>query len=195
MNDKDKKDLLLSVYGNPNIDFMNLLTSKKVFPILEEVREFRNKWKGHGGISSEQEDMNRVTLLEQKLNSLRQEIKDAFVSCKLISPDSGKYRDGIYLFEGKELIGTRTPFNEIQIESTIPLDESKLYLLHDNQNKPIELLPFVKYNQESKACYFYNSIESNDIRFVSFHFEQNSEYTELLDEKFEEVLEILRQEK
>lgn len=195
MNDKDKKEILLSCFGNPSVEFMNFMTSKKVFPILEEVREFRNKWKGHGGISSEQEDSNRVTLLEQKLNSLRQEIKDSFSTCKLISPDSSKYKNGVFHFKVRELTGNRTPFNETEIESLIPLDENKLYLTHENQNKPIELLPFIKYNHESKACYFYSSIESSDIRFVSFHFEKDSVYTELLDEKFEEVLQILRQEK
>ena len=194
LNEKDNKDIVLSLFGNPSAEFLEFITNKKVITILEEVREYRNKWKGHGGVSSNQEDLNRVTLLEQKLNNLRQEIKDAFANCKLIVAESSKYKNGIFLYKTKELVGIRTPFNEVEIESLIPLDESKLYFLHENQNKPIELLPFIKYNQESKACYFYNSIESNDIRFVSFHFEQNAEFTETLDEKFEEVLAILRQD-
>jgi hypothetical protein len=194
LNEKENKEIVLSLYGNPSNEFLEFITNKKVITILEEVREYRNKWKGHGGVSSNQEDLNRVTLLEQKLNNLRQEIKDAFANCKLIVAESSKYKNGVFIYKTKELVGIRTPFNEVEIESLIPLDESKLYFLHDNQNKPIELLPFIKYNQESKACYFYNSIESNDIRFVSFHFEQNAEFTEVLDEKFEEVLAILRQD-
>lgn len=194
LNEKENKEIVLSLFGNPSNEFLGFITNKRVITILEEVREYRNKWKGHGGVSSNQEDLNRVTLLEQKLNNLRQEIKDAFSNCKLIVADNSKYKNGVFIYKAKELVGIRTPFNEVEIESLIPLDESKLYLLHENQNKPIELLPFIKYNQESKACYFYNSIESNDIRFVSFHFEQNAEFTEVLDEKFEEVLAILRQE-
>ena len=194
LNEKENKEIVLSLFGNPSNEFIEFITNKKVITILEEVREYRNKWKGHGGISSNQEDLNRVTLLEQKLNNLRQEIKDAFSNCKLIVAENSKYKNGVFIYKTKELVGIRTPFNEVEIESLIPLDNSKLYFLHENQNRPIELLPFIKYNQESKACYFYNSIESNDIRFVSFHFEQNAEFTEVLDEKFEEVLEILRQE-
>ena len=193
LNDKKNKEIVLSLYGNPNNEFLQFITNKKVITILEEVRVYRNKWKGHGGVSSSQEDLNRVTLLEQKLNNLRQVIKDAFANCKLIVADTSKYKNGVFIYKAKELVGIRTPFNEVQIESLIPLDDSKLYFLHENQNKPIELLPFIKYNQESKACYFYNSIESRDIRFVSFHFEQIAELTEVLDEKFEEVLEILKQ--
>ena len=192
LNEKENKEIVLSLFGNPSNEFLDFITNKRVITILEEVREYRNKWKGHGGVSSNQEDLNRVTLLEQKLNNLRQEIKDAFSNCKLIVADNSKYKNGVFIYKAKELVGIRTPFNEVEIESLIPLDESKLYLLHENQNKPIELLPFIKYNQDSKACYFYNSIESNDIRFVSFHFEKNSEFTEVLDDKFEEVLAILR---
>ncbi len=194
LNEEKTREIVLSLFGNPSNDFLEFITNKKVITILEEVREYRNKWKGHGGVTSNQEDLNRVTLLEQKLNNLRQEIKDAFVNCKLIVADSSKYKNGVFIYKTKELVGIRIPFNEVEIESLIPLDENKLYFLHENQNKPIELLPFIKYNQESKACYFYNSIESNDIRFVSFHFEQNAEFTEALDEKFEEVLSILRQD-
>ena len=194
LNEKENKEIVLSLFGNPSNEFLEFITNKRIITILEEVREYRNKWKGHGGVSSNQEDLNRVTLLEQKLNNLHQEIKDAFSNCKLIVADNSKYTNGVFIYKAKELVGIRTPFNEVEIESLIPLDENKLYLLHENQNKPIELLPFIKYNQESKACYFYNSIESNDIRFVSFHFEQNAEFTEVLDEKFEEVLAILRQE-
>lgn len=194
LNEKENKEIVLSLFGAPSSDFLDFITNKKIFTILDDVREYRNKWKGHGGVSSNQEDLNRVTLLEQKLNNLRQEIKDAFANCRIIFAESSKYRNGVFHYKAKELVGNRTPFNEIEIESLIPLDESKLYFLHENQNKPIELLPFIKYNQESKACYFYNSIESNDIRFVSFHFEKNSEFTEALDEKFEEVLKILGQD-
>lgn len=194
LNEKENREIVLSLFGNPSSEFLEFITNKKIITILEEVREYRNKWKGHGGVSNNQEDLNRVTLLEQKLNNLRQEIKDAFANCRLIVAESSKYKNGVFNYKTKELVGIRTPFNEVEIESLIPLDESKLYFLHDNQNKPIELLPFIKYNQESKACYFYNSIESNDIRFVSFHFEQNSEFTEVLDDKFEEVLKILRQD-
>lgn len=194
LNEKDNREIVLSLFGSPSNEFIEFITNKKVITILEEVREYRNKWKAHGGISSNQEDLNRVTLLEQKLNNLRQEIKDAFSNCRLIVADNSKYKNGIFTYKTKELVGTRTPFNEVEIESLIPLDSNKLYFLHQNQNRPIELLPFIKYNQESKACYFYSSIESNDIRFVSFHFEQNAEFIEVLDEKFEEVLEILKQE-
>lgn len=192
LNEKENKDIVLSLFGNPSNEFMEFITSKKNIPILENAREFRNDV-SHKRVKTKDDFKNLLTALEDLLNKLRSEVKDSFNNCKIIVADYGRYKNGIHRYIAKELVGIRIPFNEVEVESLIPLDENKLYFIHKNQDKPIELLPFLKYDQESKACYFYNSIESNDIRFVSFHYEQNAQFTELLDGKFEEVLAILRQ--
>ena len=188
----ESKDYLFEILGRPNNDFLTLLGSKKIVPILESVREYRNDWKGHGGVSSEQDNVNRLILLEQELNNLRQLIQGAFDDCRIVSPSTAKYNKGVFNFKAKELVGNKTPFNEIAVNSLVPLDENKLYLIHQNNDSPIELLPFIKFNQTSKACYFYNSVQTTKVRWVSFHFEQNSEFSEVIDERFEEVLSILK---
>lgn len=190
--EKKDREHLFSVLGRPSNDFMSLLLSKNINPILEKVLAYRNNWKGHGGISNEKDNKNRIIFLEQELNNLRYLIKGAFDECRVVSPSTSKYQEGVFKFKAKELIGNKTPFNEILIDSLIPMDENKLYLFHLGQNKPIELLPFIKFNQESKACYFYNRIETSSVRWVSFHYEQKSEFTEDLDDRFEEVLSILK---
>ena len=190
-NDKDEKDIFFDLLGKPSSEFLNLITSKKIIPILDNVREYRNDWKGHGGVAGEQENINRLTLLEKELNSLRQVIQGAFDDCRLISATTGDYKNGIHNYKAKELVGNKTPFNEIKVISLKPLDKDKLYFVHQNHNEPIELLPFIKFNQESKACYFYNSIKTTNVRWISFHFEQESELYEAVDEKFEELFKIL----
>ncbi len=190
--EKKDREHLFSVLGRPSNDFMSLLLSKNINPILEKVLAYRNNWKGHGGISNEKDNKNRIIFLEQELNNLRYLIKGAFDECRVVSPSTSKYKEGVFKFKAKELIGNKTPFNEILIDSLIPMDENKLYLFHLGQNKPIELLPFIKFNQESKACYFYNRIETSSVRWVSFHYEQKSEFTEDLDDRFEQVLSILK---
>lgn len=190
--EKENREHLFSVLGRPSNDFMTLLLSKNINPILEKVLAYRNNWKGHGGISNEKDNMNRIIFLEQELNNLRQLIKSAFDECRVVSPSTSKYKEGVFEFKAKELVGNKTPFNEIMIDSLIPMEENKLYLFHLGQNKPIELLPFIKFNHESKACYFYNRIETSTVRWVSFHYEQKAEFTEDLDDRFEEVLNILK---
>jgi len=195
LNDKNNKEIVKTLFGNPSQEFFDFITNKGIFNILNEIREYRNKWKGHGGVTGEQENKNRVIILEQKLTELRKIIKDGFLDFRLISAGSSLLEDGVNICKVRELVGTRTPFNETEITSLIQLDIKKLYFITLGSNKPIELLPFLKYNQEDKACYFYSSIETNDIRWISFHYEKNSEINEVLDEKFGEVLNLLNRMK
>lgn len=175
LTSKDKQDICKSLYGNPSTAFLNMLTRKGIVNILLAVAELRNKWKGHGGIANEEENKQRVITLEQQLNELRKFIADGFEESRMLSPTTSSYEGGIFTFNAKELVGARTPFNEISINSLIPLDKKKLYLAHSNQNKPVELLPFIKFVDVSNAIYFYTSIESKNVRWVSYHFEKESE--------------------
>jgi len=177
-NDKDKRDICNSIYGNPSVAFMNMLTSKGIINILNSIADYRNKWKGHGGITSEEVNKQRVTILEQQLNELRTFIADGFEETKVISANKGEFEDGVNTYNAKELVGTKSPFKEIEIKSLIQLDKKKLYLAHTNQNRPVELLPFIKFIEDSNAIYFYTSIESRNVRWVSYHFETAPEITQ-----------------
>ena len=190
--DKDKQDICKSFYGNPNSSFLSMLTSKGIINILNAVCELRNKWKGHGGITSEDENKQRVTTLEQQLNELRKFITDGFEETRMLSPTTSSYEDGVFTFNAKELVGARTPFNEISIKSLIPLDKKKLYLAHSNQNKPVELLPFIKFVEASDAVYFYTSIESRNVRWVSYHFDKDPEITQPADNELFKAFEFLK---
>jgi hypothetical protein len=192
LNEKDSMTRCNEMFGNPEEAFLEFITSKSLINILSDVREYRNKWKGHGGVANEKEHKNRVTILEAKLTELRKLIGDGFSSCKIISANSNTYSNGIYTFNAKELTGNRTPFNEIDIESLIPLDKNKLYIVHSGQNKPIELVPFIKFNQETGACYYYSSMKDSKVRWISFHYEEAAELSEELDDKIEEMLNILK---
>ena len=59
------------------------------------------------------------------------------------------------------------------------MEDEKLYLLHANQQTPVELVPFVRMlaspEQEQNACYFYNRQEGNQVRWVSYHFDNQPE--------------------
>lgn len=192
LSDKEKKDFCKSLYGNPDDAFLNMLTNKGIINILLEVAELRNKWKGHGGISSEEEENQRVTILEQQLNELRKYISDGFEETIIIFPSTSSFEDGIFNYNAKELIGARTPFNETAIKSLIPLDRKKLYLVHANQTKPVELLPFIKYVEASDAIYFYTSIESKDVRWVSYHFEKEAELRQPADNELNKAFDFLK---
>jgi hypothetical protein len=175
LSDNEKKEYCKSLFGNPSETFLSMITSKGIVNVLIEVANLRNKWKGHGGITNEDENNQRVLTLEQQLNEFRKHIADAFEDTRMLSPTTSSFEDGIFTFNAKELIGARTPFNEITIKSLIPLDRKKLYLCNIDQTRPLELLPFIKFVEASDAIYFYTSIESKDVRWVSYHFDKVAE--------------------
>lgn len=192
LGEADKKDYCRSLFGNPSEAFLSMITSKAIGNVLSEVANLRNKWKGHGGITSERENDQRVVTLEQQLNEFRKHIADAFEDTKMLSPTNGSFEKGIFTFNAKELIGARTPFNEITVKSLIPLDKKKLYLTNLEQKKPLELLPFIKFIEASDAIYFYTSIESKDVRWVSYHFDKEAELKQPADNDLFEAFDFLK---
>lgn len=175
LSQSDLKIHCKNLFGNPSDSFLSMITNKGIINILFEVASLRNKWKGHGGITGEDENAQRVLVLEQQLNEFRKIIADSFDDIRILVPTTGVFEEGLFTFNAKELIGARTPFNEISINSLIPLDRKKLYLCNSNQSKPLELLPFIKYIEATEAIYFYTSIESKDVRWISYHFDKESE--------------------
>ena len=192
LSDNDKKEYCKNLFGNPSDAFLSMITSKVIVNVLFEVSNLRNKWKGHGGITSEEENDQRVLTLEQQLNEFRKCIADAFEDTIMLSPLTSSFEDGIFTFTAKELIGARTPFNEITIKSLIPLDRKKLYLSNSQQTKPLELLPFIKFIEASDAIYFYTSIESKDVRWVSYHFDKKAEIKQPADNELFKAFDLLK---
>jgi len=192
LTENDKKEYCKTLFGNPSEAFLSMNTSKGIVNVLFEVANLRNKWKGHGGITCEEENNQRVLTLEQQLNEFRKYIADAFEDTRMLSPSTSSFEDGIFTFNAKELIGARTPFNEITIKSLIPLDRKKLYLSNSQQTKPLELLPFIKFIEASDAIYFYTSIESKDVRWVSYHFDKEAELKQPADNELFKAFDFLK---
>ncbi|RRQ45186.1 N-6 DNA methylase [Chryseobacterium sp. SC28] len=192
LTENDKKEYCKNLFGNPSEAFLSMITSKGIVNVLFEVANLRNKWKGHGGITNEEENNQRVLTLEQQLNEFRKYIADAFEDTRMLSPTTSSFEDGIFTFNAKELIGARTPFNEITIKSLIPLDRKKLYLSNSQQTKPLELLPFIKFIEASDAIYFYTSIESKDVRWVSYHFDKEAELKQPADNELFKAFDFLK---
>jgi len=174
-NHKEKREICKSLFGSPSDSFLDMLTQSGIITILADINERRNEWKGHGGLANKEEEKQRVIILEQSLNELRKFIADGFEETKIISPISGILKRGMHTYSVKELVGARTPFNETHIESSISLDEEKLYLIHSDQCNPVELLPFIKFVESKGAVYFYTSIKSNSVTWVSYHYHSDSQ--------------------
>ena len=177
--DKTKQQRLLELFGKPDHDFLEMLTNKKLFIELDEINKHRNEWKGHGGAANSKEYKRRLTLLESSLTKVRQVIMERWETALLLLPGIAKYSGGIFDYQVKALVGTRTPFKKIMVKTLVAMEDEKLYLLHANQQRPVELLPFIRLigspETEPNACYFYNRQDKDRVRWVSYHFDSNPE--------------------
>lgn len=185
--DKNKKERCLELLGKPDPEFLEMLTNKKLFDFLGRVSKHRNDWKGHGGAVNLREYHNRLIQLESCLSEVRQIVLDRWESTLLLLPGSCDYSEGIYEFQVKVLMGTRTPFKKQTVKTLVPMDKRQLYLIHNDEQKPVELLPFIRFmsspETQQNACYFYNRIkQNNEVRWVSYHFDSEAEIVSLDNE-------------
>lgn len=178
----NEREHIIKLFGNPNIKFLESITSKKLYQILNEGLNYRNKWIGHGPPVNLEGNMTRLRILKNLLSKTQQIISHNFEDTLFIQPVPGSmsYDGGIFNTNVKQVIG-RLPFKDHRIETTHPLKDNTLYMIHSGQYEALELLPFFRImpgpKTEQNACYFYNSFDASnvggEVELVSYHFDQD----------------------
>lgn len=161
-------------------EYLQLFTDKKLFAELKTASEYRNDWKGHGGVVGPEQASKLLELLRINLSAIRECFSDRFEQVQLIRPLSSKYsEDGTYTYQVHSITGRTGTFKELTVETIKPMAENSLYLLKAESFLPIKLLPFIKMLESPKtqqnACYFYNRLEGKEFRWISYHFEKEAE--------------------
>ncbi|MEN1990748.1 hypothetical protein [Paenibacillus hubeiensis] len=194
MGNQDRKEICLKAFRAGRPELINFLSSKKTFEVLKRTAEFRNRWKGHGGIENDQEAKKRLSALESELAALRELMIDTYEGYQIICPENGMRKSGIFHMHVYSLMGTRQIFKRISIQTTLMPDSEKLYLYSEGNPEPLELLPFIKLkfgkSPDENACYFYNSVEKSGFRWISYHFDKEGELVEA-DDVLEQLLDSL----
>lgn len=95
----------------------------------------------------------------------------------------------------KTLVGSKTIFVEKRGDTTIPLDTDFLYLQHHRDLEPVRLLPVSRMRESPRtpqnACYFFSRVNSDGVRWVSYHFEMDADITTPGERFRNEVLSLL----
>ena len=88
-------------------------------------------------------------------------------------------KSGIFDYKVEKVMGSRTPFPTVNVEMTEAMEDGHLHLWSPDENRALKLLPLVKVmpspRTEENACYFYNRQQKDGIRFLSYHFDTDSE--------------------
>lgn len=177
--DNSKRQQLFRALGGANDEFIKMITSKDLFQILRDASKIRND-RGHEGIHTKQEDDRHLAELSSKLTALRSIISLNYERLMLFDVvRSMDYKDGVFDYLVRELRGTRTRFIEVNKEITHPLEKGKLYYTYDGEKRAIELLPFLSFGDEptgtESACYFFNRVDGENVKYVSYHFKEGPE--------------------
>jgi len=164
-------------------ELLNFIFDKRLYNILDMCNLYRNKWKGHTGITSDTIIHDRLVLGQKELTSLRKIIGDKFNGILIFLPESDlKIIEGILNQNVQILMGSRLISKRERIQTLKHLDTRLIYMLQKNSPNPLELKPFFQImpspKEEKIACYFYNSIEDDGVQWKSFHFKDPAELTE-----------------
>ena len=159
-----------------------MLTSSDLVSILQKANSLRNAWVGHTGIVSAGTEQEREGALLELLSHLRASYGSSWDGFDLILPGESRFRQGVFYYSAKRVMGRSTPFEERQLEAEHQLEDNRLHLIAAGERRLLQLLPFVVVGASpdaaQNACYFYNRQSGEDLRYVSYHFEQQAERLE-----------------
>jgi hypothetical protein len=104
---------------------------------------------------------------------------DMWVDTELIHALHCRPRSGIFENEVAILMGSNSEFLKENRSMSMWLDVEQLYISRKEGGNALRLLPLVRVGpspQSAKnACYFFNRLERDGVRFVSYHFTDKPE--------------------
>jgi hypothetical protein len=183
---KDGEDALLRQAALADDRFLDVLLSKELLQTLRATSSLRNALKGHSGIVNDEVAGTHLAGLEAHLGNLRASVGERWQLYVLYRTGKFEFRDGICFADAERVMGTRAPFAVDVVELTRPADSGQLHLLGPGARDAVPLLPFVRVMPSPRtalnACYFYNRKTKEGVRFVSYHYAEDSDVTDCFDD-------------
>lgn len=182
----EDKRICAEIFSDPLLGLPHALSRKELGGIFQTTSKMRNDWRGHGGVVSPEEAQRRNELLVGELQKLREVIADTWAETQLINALHCRSRHGIFENEVRVMMGSNSEFLPETRPMATWLDEESLYLSRRDSRQALKLLPLVRVGpspQSAKnACYFFNRLERDGARFVSYHFSDKPELSGQFDE-------------
>ena len=191
----DSEETLKHLYGTTNRTSIETLCHPELRILFQESNKVRNQESAHAGaISDEHADdiLSRMEILVQRLRGV---FGRQWNHYELIRPGAAKFKSGIHQVDAERIMGTRhDPFASDMYESTFPLETNELYLFDRYSQMGLKMYPFVKVapspKRKAMTCFFYSRHGVDQSQFVSYHYSQESEISEVVPE-IDEMLNLL----
>ena len=119
-------------------------------------------------------------------------MSDVWDSSVIVNALHCRPRKGVFENEIAILKGSNSEFIKEARAMSTWLDVDSLYIINGNQSSALKLLPLIRVGASpgtaKNACYFFNRIEREGARFVSYHFADQPE----LSGEFREATEAIK---
>ena len=180
LNDPELEDLWHRLYGTTDRKVIEIISGSNLLHVLQQANKIRNDWQGHSGAIGDDTAKFVHDQLVGLVNQLRGLFGRNWQRFELIQPDFGRLKQGTHHVTCKRLMGTKSaPFEERVYQSTRALDADALFLFDTVNQTGLKLRPFIEVipspEKKAVACFIFNRLESEGARWVSYHFEQESE--------------------
>ena len=158
---------------------LEALTSKKMSKILQDANEFRNGWRGHGGIVGDDEAARRASVYFDLLLKFRSLVENRWRNYPLVIPESSKFKGGLNHYTVKRIVGSRTPFEKEKLVLKQQMEDGVMHLVSSTDGTACTLVPFIRLGASpvdaKNACYFFSKREGAKVKYVSYHFAEKPE--------------------
>ncbi|MEV4477063.1 N-6 DNA methylase [Nonomuraea sp. NPDC049504] len=171
--DTDEQARVRTAFADPPQDFLENLLSTEIVRIFVEVISLRNSWSGHAGAASDGTLNEQLDVLIGHLHALRNAIGDGWLDYPLVRAGSTRFKHGVFYHDVEVAMGPNAPFRHEEVQVTTPMEESGLYLLSRDGSRALPIVPLVQFHPgefgSSSTCYFYNRVQRDGVRLVSYH--------------------------
>lgn len=180
--DPESRALCRELFADESLGLAEMLASRDLPSLLSTTNKMRNDWSGHGGVVSQAEASLRNAQLVTELHKLREAMSDAWSRVQLIRALGCQPKRGVFDNEIAVMMGSNSEFLKDSRTMSTWLDVERLYLVSKDSGRALTLLPLVRVGPSpasaKNACYFFNRIEKDGVRFVSYHFVDEPEQKE-----------------
>ena len=165
---------LENLFNINSLNFPSTISQIDLVQLLEKANRLRNYHAHSGFIES---DENEAKALHDQLIAMLEKFRnltgDIWDKTLLVKGYKFNLSGGIYTNHIKILKGSNAEFLKDSVPMSMALDEQFMYLTHLDSSKALKLEPFIQISSSPKsaknACYFYNSLEKNSAKFISYH--------------------------
>lgn len=188
---KDDRALCAEIFADSSLELPSALSRVELAPVLSHTNKLRNDW-SHGGVVGQEEAQLRNEQLVSELLKLREVFADTWAGAQLIQALHTVHRRGIFENEVSLLMGSNSEFLKETRCMAISMDVERIYLASGRAARALKLLPLVQIGASPRsaknACYFFNRLDRDGARFVSYHYADKPE----LQGQFDDATEAIR---